>query len=374
MQSPDAALANRLEELLGGAVPDTDHEARLQGLARELRATPLTASAALRARVEGRPRVPGDRRLGRRARIALVLAAVGAFIAMATTSGVVSSGGSGESAGTAAGEATERGAPSAITKDLSSRFGAVGSGEALSPLLIPAGRAQDVDMWITLRVEDTDQVSKSSQEAMRVSRELGGVVVSSNVSTGGTRGQARLTLKIPTARVEDAAFQLSQLGTVTSQRVVTADLQAPLDRTLQRLERLQSAIRIANARLASGLLDAQETLQMRIRLEHLRTRLRDVTRAHAALAQRAVMADLTLTLGTGGAAPKKSEGAVAGAASKAFDILKGAGAVAVFLAIVLSPVLVLIVLAWLALRARSRRIEKKLLDEPQPAAPRPRAG
>jgi Domain of unknown function (DUF4349) len=210
---------------------------------------------------------------------------------------------------------------------------------------------------------------------MQITRELGGVVVSSNVARNRAGGQARLTLKIPTDRVEDAAFRLSQLGTITGQRVVTADLQAPIDRTLERMEHLRSAIRIAKARLASGLLDAQETLRMRIRVEHLRTRLRDVIRAHAVLAQRAAMADLTLTLGTSGAAaPKKSESGVAGAASTAFDILKGAGAVAVFLAIALGPIVLLIVLAWLGLRARGRRIESKLLDEPQPATSRPRSG
>ena len=365
MPSPEL-VPNRLEDLLGGALPETDREARLEGLVRELRVGSVSASAALRSRVERLSTTPREPRFGPRARAALVVALVGAFIAAAITGGLVSNDGrGGESAGTAAGEGVR------LTP-----LGVDGASDAptfKSAPLIPTGRAEDVDMWITLRVTDADEVSDSSQEAMSITRELGGVVVSSNVSTGANRGQARLTLKIPTARVEDAAFRLSALGTVTGQRIVTADLQAPIDRTLQRIERLQSAIRIAKARLASGLLDAEETLQMQIRLEHLRTRLRDVTRAHAALAQRAAMADLTLTLGTGGgAAPKKSEGGVAGAAGMAFDILKGAGAVAVFLAIVLSPIVLLIVLAWLALRARSRRIEGELLDEPQPATPRPR--
>jgi Domain of unknown function (DUF4349) len=367
MSSPELVLPNRVEELLAGAVPDTDHEARLQGLARELRATPPSASAALRARVEGRSTVPGKRRFGRRTRLVLVVAAVGAFIAVATTGGLVSNG-------EVSGQGAEGGGASLglVQQDAGQASDAPSFERAQ---LIPAGRAQDVDMWITLRVKDADQVSHSSQEAMGIIRELGGVVVSSNISTGGTRGQAQLTLKIPTARVEDASFRLSQLGTVTGQRLVTADLQAPIDRTLQEIERLRSAVRIAKARLASGLLDAEETLQMRIRLEHLRTRLRDVTRTHTALAQRAAMADLTLTLGTGGAAaPNKSEGGVAGASGTAFDTLKGAGAVAVFLAIVLSPIVLLIVLAWLALRARGRRIERQLLEEPKPATPRPRAG
>jgi hypothetical protein len=368
MSSPDLVVPNRLEDLLGGAMPETEREARLEGLVRELRAATPAASAALRSRVEGRTNAPGERRFGRRARFAIVFAALGSLLAAAIAGGFVSNGkisGEASEGGGVLQPQVERGEPSTASRAPAFK----------SASLIPSGRAQDIDMWITLRVKDGDQVSDSSQEAMQITRELGGVVVSSNVARNRAGGQARLTLKIPTDRVEDAAFRLSQLGTITGQRVVTADLQAPIDRTLERMEHLRSAIRIAKARLASGLLDAQETLRMRIRVEHLRTRLRDVIRAHAVLAQRAAMADLTLTLGTSGAAaPKKSESGVAGAASTAFDILKGAGAVAVFLAIALGPIVLLIVLAWLGLRARGRRIESKLLDEPQPATSRPRSG
>jgi hypothetical protein len=51
---------------------------------------------------------------------------------------------------------------------------------------------------------------------------------------------------------------------------------------------------------------------------------------------------------------------------RAGDFLRGAGAVAVFLTLVLSPLLVLAAIAWAFLRARNRRIEARLLDEPQP--------
>ena len=37
MPSPDLIAPGRLEELMGGAVPEGAHEARVQGLARELR-------------------------------------------------------------------------------------------------------------------------------------------------------------------------------------------------------------------------------------------------------------------------------------------------------------------------------------------------
>lgn len=43
--------------------------------------------------------------------------------------------------------------------------------------------------------------------------------------------------------------------------------------------------------------------------------------------------------------------------------------IALFLAIVLSPLVLVAVLVWLALRARSRRVEARLLDRPNPASP-----
>jgi hypothetical protein len=80
------------------------------------------------------------------------------------------------------------------------------------------------------------------------------------------------------------------------------------------------------------------------------------------------MADLTLRLATGAPTADKSENGVAGAVDRARDFLRGAGAVAVFAAIVFSPLIVLALLGWIALRARNRRIEARLLEEPQPGA------
>jgi hypothetical protein len=306
----------------------------------------------------------------------VVLAVLAALVAAVATVDTTSNGGGDEESagvahGSAVGEAvTKRGVPPAITKNLSGAR--VRSSDPRLSIFGPSGRVQDVDMWITLRVKDADQLSESSQEAMRITRELGGVVGSSNVATEGTRGKAELRLKIPTGRVDDALFRLSELGTVTGQRVATVDLQAPLDRAVARVDHLGSAIRIAKARLASGLLSSEEELQTRIRLEHLRSKLRSVTHTRAALAKEASMAELTLALETPtGAVQQTSEGGITGAVDKAVDVLRGAGSVAVFLGLVLSPLLVLVLLAWLALRARGRRIERELLDESRPGVASP---
>lgn len=369
MQSPELILPSRLEELLGGALAETDREARIQGLARELRASSSPASAALRGRVESLAKTPRRLRFGRRARLVVLMAAVGAFVAAVATVDTTSIGAGGEES--ALRHVSGSGVPAA--KDLSEdRSAAIGSPETPAFGVAPGDRAQDVDMWITLRVKDADQLSESSQEAMKITRELGGVVGSSNVATEGTRGKAELRLKIPTGRVDDALFRLSELGTVTGQRVATVDLQAPLDRALAQVEHLRSEIRIANARLASGLLSSQEELQMRIRLERLRGQLRAVTRTRTALLREASMAELTLTIGTPtGPVASTSEGGISGAAHKAVGILRGAGSVAVFLAVVLSPLLVLVLLVWIALRARGRRIERELLDESRPGVASP---
>jgi Domain of unknown function (DUF4349) len=374
MSSPELVAPARLEELLAGSFPETQSEARLQGLVRELRSSPLPAPSSLRERVgslRSAPRQPRTRvRLAALAFAATLVAAAGVWGGTFLYSGDGSGDGS-----TSALRHTERNTSPPF---MSRRSGSVeGQGTAASkgPLLapnqdLPTGRAQDVNMWIDLRVKDADEVSSASQEAVRITRELGGVVASSAVDTRGKQGHAELALRIPVERVDDAAFRLTQLGTVIGQRVNTDDLQAPLDREARRIERLRSAIRIDLARLASGQLDAADELQIRIRLERHRRQLRDAKREHASIVRQAAMADLTLRLGTTTtAAVQKSEGGVSGAAHKAVDVLRGAGSVAVFLVVVLSPLLLLLVLAWLALRARSRRIEARLLDETRPGAP-----
>jgi Domain of unknown function (DUF4349) len=377
MSSPELAAPARLEELLGGAFPETQEEARLQGLARELRSATISAPSELRERVAGigvsaqpRMRRPG-RRLVAALAVAVLVLAGGAFAALrlAAHDGMKVEHGSLAPPTRHA----ERNVPSASKENLERVGRAQTSSAPPAPTVFepaPRNRAQDIDMWIDLRVQDADRISSALQDAVRITRSLGGVVTSSTVDTKGTQGRAQLTLRIPVGNLDDAVFRLTQLGTVTAQRTNTQDLQAPLNRLGRMIEHLRSEIRIELARLASGTLDPAEELEARIHLENLRRNLREARANRASIVRRTSMADLTLRLATAApGAADKSESGVSGAAHKAADFLRGAGAVAVFLALVLSPLLVLAILAWLALRTRSRRIEARLLDEPQPGAP-----
>jgi Domain of unknown function (DUF4349) len=382
MSSPELVAPARLEELLTGAFPETHAEARLQGLARELRTASVAAPWSLRERIGALSTTPNARvRLPRRRLVAalaagiLVLAA-GGFAAFRFTT---DSGTESENLSLVP-RHTERSEPSALGDNLQ-RMGAGGSeaNGSSPPLLVPnigspalGARAQNIDMWLDLRVKDADAVSSTSQDAVRITRELGGVVTSSTVDTRGAQGRAQLTLRIPVGRVQDAVFRLTQLGTVTAQKVNTEDLQSPLDILGHRIEHLRSGIRIELARIASGTLEPAEELQARVHLEHLRRNLREAKDRRAAILRQTAMADLTLRLATPTpGAVDKNESGVSGAANKAADFLRGAGAVAVFLALVLSPLILLVVLAWLALRVRNRRVEARLLDDPRPGASTP---
>jgi hypothetical protein len=364
MSSPELVATARLEDLLAGAFPENYAEARLQGLVRELRTASVGAPPSLRERV-GALAAPKRRPSGRRIAVVLVaavLAAGAAFGARAYFSG--------------SGQTVVRTGSAQLLKESSYEprtpspaLSGASQAESLSPM---TDRAQNIDMWVDLRVKDADAVSSASQDAVRITRELGGVVTSSTIDTRGTQGRAQLTLRIPVGRVQDAVFRLTQLGTVTAQKVNTEDLQSPLDLLDRRIAHVRSQIRIELARIASGTLDPVEELQARVHLENLRRNLGEAKQHRETILRQTTMADLTLRLATPGpGAVEKNESGITGAAHKAADFLRGAGSVAVFLALVASPLIFLIVLVSLALRVRNRRVEARLLDDPRPGASTP---
>jgi hypothetical protein len=367
MPSPDLIAPERLEEILSGAFPETEREARVQGLALELRSSTSPAPEALRQRVRTLGATPRKRRSFSRRRLALVLASVCfvAFIGVLAVSGERS--GEDESGGQAVPGAAAPQAEGDRTPELVQ--GA--SGDVQGALTPVSGRARDIDMWIELRMQNADRLSDAANEATRITRELGGFVAASTVRSAGQEGRAELALRVPVNKVDDATFRLSQLGTITGQRVVTEDLQAGLDRSSRQIAALDHAIRIAELRLKSGTLDAEERLRVEIRLEQLRDQVAELRRSRARLAAQAATAELTLVLHTREAAGAKEESRIGGAAGHAIDFLGRAGSITVFLAIVLSPLVLLLALVWLTLRARARRVEADLLERRRPAAPSP---
>jgi Domain of unknown function (DUF4349) len=391
MPVSDPIAPERLEELLGGAVPEGEREALVQGLVRELRAGASAAPAPLRARVHDLAEQPARRRRVLPRRTALALACVLLALA-AVAAGVVFSGGERQGGDDEAGGApadvgasdmegvAEEAAPTSPS-ELSPERSAVRALSKQPPTVLeddggqaplrPQGRATDVRLWMEVRLPGADELSAASAEAMAITRELGGWVAASDIDTEGNEGRAELALRVPVGRVEDAVVRLGELGTVTGERVATVDLQTGIDQRDLRIERLERAIRELQLRLASGTLTPEEALRARLQVERHENAIEDLERANLAARREAATSELALVLHTREAAAKaeKDETGAAGAARDALDFLAAAGTIALFITIVLSPVVLLLALLWLAFRARSRRIEAELLDRADPASP-----
>ena len=199
---------------------------------------------------------------------------------------------------------------------------------------------------------------------MRIVRSHGGYVASVRQSTAaGKPGQADIVLRVPVGRVEAALVQLSELGTVLDRQLSIVDLEQALRQQQARILRLKLFIARATEQLQAEL-PADVRLRLQLQLQEARTNLDRVTRAHKATLDEAAFSRVSLTLTTqqSGVAPQQSgPGRFERAARDAGSFLADAGAVILFLLIILGPLLVLIVASAFAWRTYRRREERRLL-------------
>jgi hypothetical protein len=378
MRSPDHTDAQRIDALLAGAPPESEREAQLEGLIRQLRTAAPSAPPSVRERVRTL-REPERRRFAwRPALVALPIAA--AIVAGAfgiSRSG--SSGGEAESVGAEAASTTPfaaEGERSPELDPLTSRDGrAVAPPPWESAQLGAAdsaagGRAQEWDVALELRVRDNDRLSDASADAIRTTRELGGFVVSSNVSTRERSGEARLVLRVPSRRIQDAIARLSELGTITAQQVSIQDRQDELDRLRRRIDDLRVQRAEVDLRLRTESLTQPERLRLELQRQRLTGRLNSLTATRNGVTREVAMAEVSLTVRTGRSAAAPSEGRLEGAAGDALHVLAVAGAVALFVLIVISPLVAIGIAVWLARRSVRRREHERLLDQTHPASAR----
>jgi hypothetical protein len=326
-------------------------------LIRELRALPTTAPDPLRERVralgEPAPRRELPRIPWRRSLLVLAPACALALLSAAVVHGVLNSG----SAPTQRQALTHLGA----VDEAQSGYG----GARLAPNVGPTpSRAQDYEASMTLRVKDLDALTQRTNDAMRIARSYGGYVASVRQSTGaGQPGQADLVLRVPVGRVEDAMVQLSGLGTVLARQVSIVDLEQALRRQRARIVRLKLYIARAEEQLKTSL-PADVRLRLQLQLQQAREDLARATGANKATLEEAALSHVSLTLTTQKAetpVAKGGTGRFERAARDAGSFLATAGAVTLFLLIVLSPLIVLVVACLAGLRAYRRREERRLL-------------
>jgi hypothetical protein len=336
-------------------------EARFDSVMRELRATAPPAPAELRERVRAMPE-PQRRAFGFKLRPALAAAAA---IAVAVGIGAAAIQAFTESPDRNR-EALIAELPGASRVPRQTRYlpanpstradngaSSLGKSLELTPLN-PGSRLQEYDVSMSVRVDD---LSRGTKSAIRTTRRLDGYVAAADYSTGGSTGDSRLDLRVPVQRVQAAIARFTELGTILSQRIAVADLQAGVD-SLDR--RIGAARRIVEK--FAGRTDL--TPAERAQLESARRTTERLSRSRARLVRQGTYANISLMLTTRRpAAKQEAPGRFDRFWGDAGDILGKEAIVVLYALVVAGPFVLLAALALLGERARRRRADSRLLEE-----------
>jgi hypothetical protein len=229
----------------------------------------------------------------------------------------------------------------------------VAAPEALSKVA-PApttGRAQKYSATLELRVRNSDAVSATAQRALSIVDALGGHPQAVRINARSERGNAYLRLSVPRKSVQTAVRRLGNLGTVVAADVAIADLQAGLNTTDRKMERLQQ--QLANLRAEP---QTEETVRG---VDALVTRIERLQRARAATVRAAAFATIELRIKTPAAKPVADDDSPLDGLGTAFRWL---GIGAIYTLALGTPLLALGALAWLLARTLRRRREEALLS------------
>jgi len=224
-----------------------------------------------------------------------------------------------------------------------------------------AERNQRVSATLTVEVSDADAVSRAAQDALDLTRTLGGYVVSSSVATG-EEGSASITVRVPVGKVQDAITGLSGLGRIVSQQVTIDDLQATLDELERREATVRGQIARIRARLQTESLDAPTEAVLRARLQTLRSELTELRTGISSTEAEARMSTIQVTVVTPGAfgavaPPSRIDRTI----DEALNVLAWEGVVALGMIIVLTPFALVAFAAWLGRRLYRRHEDERLL-------------
>jgi hypothetical protein len=197
-------------------------------------------------------------------------------------------------------------------------------------------RAQNVNATLRLLVDDTNDLSGTTQRALRTTRQLGGYVVAVDYGTpDASEGSATLRLRIPVSRLQAAIVRFSGFGQILAQQTQITDVQ-------QRLDNLTRQIRRAKGNKA---------------------RIAALRRERARISRRAAYATVALDLTTHepektAAPPSRLDRAVSDAAG----VLTTELAIGAYALIVASPLLILLAAAFAGSRVYRRYADQRLLE------------
>ena len=238
-----------------------------------------------------------------------------------------------------------------------------GAADAVTPA--PAtGRAQRFSAQLTLSVKNIDALSDATQQALRITRDLGGYLITASYATTDS-GFSSLTLKVPTANVQQAIVRLSDLGKIVGQQVQIDDLQGQVDELAKRETALRVQIAGLSERLAATDISAATRAALEARRDAARSELAKVRVASAQVDAEARFATIQLTMQTPQSStvvplPSRFDNVV----DRAVEILAVEAMVVLYALVIVGPLALLVLLAWLARRGVRKHEEKHLLSAP----------
>jgi hypothetical protein len=225
-------------------------------------------------------------------------------------------------------------------------------------------RLQHYQAAMTVRVDGLDELSPSTQQAMRIARGLGGYVVSAQFNAA-KEGNSALVFKIPVGHVQQAIARFSQLGTIVAQNIQITDLQAQFNQLVRKIGVLRVAIAKVDDQLADPSLSNEDRVVLEQRRARLAAKLEALRTSKARTAHSAALATVSLGLTTRAAAvPVKPEhrGTLGRALHDAGNILAKEAAWALYALIVLAPIALIAVAAFLLVRFGRRLADRRLLE------------
>jgi hypothetical protein len=237
------------------------------------------------------------------------------------------------------------------------------SGGVLGAVPPATSRAQIYTAELTVRVADVDALSARTQEAIRLTRRLGGYVVSANFDAG-TEGVSTLVVRVPVKRVQKAVAELSALGTLAAQDVSIRDAQGTLNNQTRRLHQLREEIARLRVQLARPDLSAADRAALELRLARAQRQAAETRAAQKALARRAAFATVSLELTTTDAAvaAPAPPGRIERAARDAASVLAKEVAWILYALIVAAPFVLIAAALAVGARAARRRADDRLLS------------
>jgi hypothetical protein len=205
-----------------------------------------------------------------------------------------------------------------------------------------------------IRVRD---LSRATQSAVRTARKLDGYVANADYSTSGSTGDSFLELRVPRSRVQQAIASFTDLGTILSQRIAVADLQASVDRVDRRLAAAKRIVRDLGGR-------TNLTAAERAQLDTAKRTVTRLTQSRTRIVREGTYAKISLSLTTRRPLAKQ---AVPGRFDRfwgsAGDILGKEAIIVLYALVVAGPFALLAALAVFGERARRRRSDGRLLEE-----------